>query len=234
MFSNRSTAYSNSKSLMKKKLTVFYLLAVAIFGLTTHLHAQNWELKRDKGGIKVYVKEQPNTSIKALRFTTTVHSDLQTIAAVLTHVEGFDDWVYASLESRTINRVSDGEVYYYALVDFPWPFDNRDLVLHTTFWQDKKTLALHSKTTSVPTMEKENDGIVRIKKTDIHWIFTPSSNGDVLVDYTLSSDPAGNIPAWMVNLAADQGPLQTMIKFKEMLDKEKYKNKKLAFVTNAK
>lgn len=218
---------------MNKKLTFFSILALALCSFATQLHAQNWELKRDKGGIKVYVMEKPNTSIKDLRFTTTVHADLQTIAAVLTHVEGFDDWVYASLESRTINRVSDSEVYYYALVDFPWPFDNRDLVLHTNFWQDKKTLALHSKTTSVPTLEKENEGIVRIKKTEIHWVFTPTKNGEVLVDYTLSSDPAGNIPAWMVNLAADQGPLQTMIKFKEMLEKEKYKNKKLAFVTNA-
>lgn len=216
-----------------KNSTPRFCLLLALLFVTSFLRAQEWELKRNKDGIKVFVKEQPNTSIKALRFTTTVRADLQTIAAVLTHVEGFDDWVYASLESRTINRVSDGEVYYYALVDFPWPFDNRDLVLHSNFWQDKKTLALHSKTSSVPTMEKENDGIVRIKKTEIHWVFTPSSNGNVQVDYTLSSDPAGNIPAWMVNLAADQGPLQTMIKFKEMLEKEKYKNKKLAFVTNA-
>ncbi|MBI1225531.1 MAG: hypothetical protein GC192_09880 [Bacteroidetes bacterium] len=212
--------------------TLLFLIAFLIGGVAAN--AQDWQLKRDKGGIKVYVKEQAGTSLKALKFTTTVDASMQTIAAVLTHVEGFNDWVYGSLESRTIKRISDTEVYYYALVDFPWPFDNRDLVLHSTFWQDKKTLALHSKTTSCHWMEAEKDGLVRIKKADIDWVFTPMDNGKVSVDYTLSSDPGGNIPAWMVNLAADQGPLQSMIKFKEMLEKEKYKNMKLAFVTNVK
>ena len=198
------------------------------------MHGQTWELKRNKGGIKVFVSDQADTAIKALKFTTTIEASMQTIAAVMTDVEGFNDWVYASMESRTIKRVSDTEVFYYALVDFPWPFDNRDLVLHSTFWQDKKTLALYSKTTSSHWMEKEKDGIVRIEKATIDWIFTPQGNGKVFVDYRLTSDPGGNIPAWMINLAADQGPLQSMIKFKDMLEKEQYKNRKLAFVTNVK
>ncbi len=218
---------------MKIRPSTFLLfLAFLLVGIAAN--AQDWKLKRNKDGIKVYVSDQEGTSIKALKFTTTIEASMQTIAAVMTHVEGFNDWVYASMESRTIKRVSDTEVYYYALVDFPWPFDNRDLVLHSTFWQDKKTLALYSKTTSLPTMEKEHDGIVRIKETTIDWKFTPLGDGKVHVDYILSSDPAGNIPAWMINLAADQGPLQSMIKFKEMLKKEKYKNSKLAFVTNVK
>ncbi len=219
---------------MKNHLFHSFLLVFTFLLVATNSNAQEWKLKRDKGGIKVYVSDQPGTDIKALKFTTTIEASMQTIAALMTHVEGFDEWVYASLESRTIKRVSDTEVYYYALVDFPWPFDNRDLVLHSTVWQDKKTLAFYSKTISCPEMEKEKDGIVRIKKTTIDWKFTPIENGKVNVDYILSSDPAGNIPAWMINLAADQGPLQSMIKFKEMLENEKYKNKKLAFVTNAK
>lgn len=217
---------------MKNNTWTILLFIAALFTGILQTQAQTWELKRNKGGIKVFVSEQPNTSIKALKFTTTIEASMQTIAAVMTHVEGFNDWVYASLESRTIKRVSDTEVFYYALVDFPWPFDNRDLVLHSKFWQDKKTLALYSKTTSSHWMEKEKPGIVRIKQTTIDWVFTPLGNGKVHVDYILSSDPGGNIPAWMINLAADQGPLQSMIKFKEMLEKERYKNTRLAFVTN--
>ncbi len=219
---------------MKNNTWTILLFIACLFTGSLQIQAQTWELKRNKGGIKVFVSDQPNTSIKALKFTTTIEASMQTIAAVMTHVEGFNDWVYASLESRTIKRVSDTEVFYYALVDFPWPFDNRDLVLHSKFWQDKKTFALYSKTTSSHWMEKEKPGIVRIKQTNIDWVFTPLGNGQVHVDYILSSDPGGNIPAWMINLAADQGPLQSMIKFKEMLEKEKYKKTKLAFVTNVK
>lgn len=218
---------------MKKIIVI--LFALCGLSLTTfQLSAQDWELKRDKGGIKVYVRDIPNSKIKELKFTTQVEASLNSIAAVLTNVEGFDEWVYAAVISKTIKKVSDTEVYYYTEMDFPWPFDNRDLVLHSTFWQDKKTMAIHSKTTSTHWMEPEKKGIVRITKADLYWTFTPIGNGKVRVDYYLNSDPAGNIPAWMVNLAADQGPLQTMLKFKEMLEKEKYKNAKLAFVQEMK
>lgn len=215
---------------MKFKITTSLLVFFFSLLHLTQVLAQNWELKRDKGGIKVYVREQLGSAIRELKFTTTVDASLQTIAAVITHVEGFDDWVYASVISKPLKIVSETEIYYYTEVDFPWPFDNRDLVLHTTFWQDKKTMVLHSKTTSSHWMEKEKDDLVRITKCDIYWTFTPVGNGKVQIDYYLNTDPAGNIPAWMVNLAADQGPLQSMIKFKEMLEKERYKNTKLAFV----
>jgi hypothetical protein len=221
-----------------KRVQTNLTLATLLFLLSfTQVFAQtkdNWELKRDKGGIKVFVREKADSKIKELKFTTRVEASLSTIAAVLTHVEGFDDWVYASVESRTIKKISDTEVYYYTEIDFPWPFDNRDLVLYSKFWQDPKTLAINSYTTSAHWMEAEKEDLVRITKAELRWTFTPLGNGIVKVDYYLNSDPGGNIPAWMVNLAADQGPLQTMVKFKEMLEKEKYKNRKLAFVQEMK
>ncbi|MBI5916715.1 MAG: hypothetical protein HY842_15160 [Bacteroidetes bacterium] len=219
---------------MKYKITTSFLFLIVSLLSITSVSGQNWELKRDKGGIKVYVREQVGSAIRELKFTTTVEASLQTIAAVITHVEGFDDWVYAAVISKTLKKVSDTDIYYYTELDFPWPLSNRDIVLHSIFWQDKKTLALHSKTTSSHWVEKEKEGLVRITKCDIYWTFTPIGKGKVQIDYYLNTDPAGSIPAWMINLAADQGPLQSMIKFKEMLEKERYKNSRLAFVQDTK
>ena len=215
------------------------LLTLAIFLLLpTFLVAQaandGWELKRDKGGIKVYIKESPTSKIKELKFTTQIEASLNTVAAVLTYVEGYNDWVYSNKISRTIKKVSETEMYYYTELKFPWPFDNRDVILHSIVWQDPKTLAIHSKAYSTHWLEKEIDDVVRITKADLSWKFTPLGNGKIRVDYHMVSDPGGNIPAWMVNLVADQGPLQTMIKFKEMLEKEKYKNPNLPFVEEIK
>jgi ribonuclease HI len=222
---------------MKSKTNICPLLPLLLLFSFQSIFSQNhhdWELKRDKGGIKVYVRDADDSKIKELKFTTTVQASLSAVTAVLSNVEGFDDWVYASVKSETIKKVSETEVYYYTEIDFPWPFNNRDLVLHTVFWQDAKTLSINSKTTSVHWMKPEEDGLVRISKADLRWTFTPVGNGTLRVDYYLKSDPAGNIPAWLINLAADQGPLQTMVKFKEMLELEKYKNAKLAFVQEAK
>jgi hypothetical protein len=223
-----------SSLFMKKNFTIFIMLVVVSAFFVDHAHAQDWVLKKNKGGVKVYVRDQAGTNIKELKFSTTIEASLTTIAAVLTDVKGYDEWSYGASNSRVVKRISDTEVHYYTEVDFPWPFDNRDVILHSKFWQDKKTLALHSYSSSSHWMEKESDGIIRIKKCEISWVFTPIGNGKVQVDYFLNSDPAGNIPAWMINLAADQGPLNTMALFKEMLKKEKYRNSKLAYVQEKK
>ncbi|TAK40437.1 MAG: hypothetical protein EPO28_10160 [Saprospiraceae bacterium] len=206
------------------------ILLVLLPALLFSQPQDGWQLKRDKGGVKVYMRDAAGSKIKELKFTTSIHASLNTIAYVLTNVEGFDNWVYASVMSETIKKVSDTEVYYYTEMDFPWPLSNRDLVLYSKFWQDPKTLALHSVTTSAHWMKPEKENIVRIKKADLRWSFTPTGNGNIRVDYYLKSDPGGIIPAWLVNLAADQGPMQTMVKLKEELKKEEYRHKTLAFV----
>ncbi len=210
------------------------IFTIFLFFTPLFVFSQNskdgWELKREKGGIKVYLREVADSDIKELKFETELEASLTSIAAILTDVAGFDEWVYASVTSRTIRKVSETEMIYYTEMDFPWPLSNRDLVLRSRFWQDPHTLAFHSETHSVHDEMPEKDGIVRMTKADIRWVFTPIGNGKLKLNYFLSSDPGGSIPAWMINLAADQGPLMTMVKFKEAIEKEKYKNAKLAFV----
>ena len=211
-------------------LTSLMFFSLLSFPAVQAQYGTGWELKRDKGGVKVYVRESPHSKIKELRFTSTLDASLNAIAYLLTNVEGFDEWVYASVKSETIRKISDQEIYYYTEMDFPWPFSNRDLVLYSRFWQDPHTLAIHSRTTSAHWLMPEKEGIVRITVADLRWTFTPIGNGRVRVDYYLKSDPGGKIPAWLVNLAADQGPLQTMALLRKELAKEKYKYTKLAFV----
>lgn len=208
--------------------TVLAMLPLFLFSQNISNFA--WELKKDKDGIEVYVREQDDSNLKELKFVTEIEASLNAIAAILMDVEGYDDWVYASMESYTIKAISDTEAYYYTSLNFPWPLNNRDLVLHSRFWQDEKTLAIHSDTRCIENVMEELQDFVRIKKADLRWSFTPLPSGKVRVEYYLNSDPGGSIPAWMVNLAADQGPLQTMVKFKEEIAKDKYQNAQLAFV----
>ncbi len=217
---------------MQTKLISILPFIFSGFFLPSAMQCQTgeWELKRDKNGIKVFVREVAGSKIKEMKFTTTLLASIHTVGAVLANVEGYDEWVYANMHSETVKKISETECYYYCQLDFPWPLDNRDLVGHTVNWQDPKTLIFYSKTTSAHWMKSEEEGLVRITKADQLWTFTPLGNGWLRAEYSLSSDPGGSIPAWAINLAADQGPLQSMIKFKEMLAMEKYRNAKLAFL----
>ncbi|RMH19105.1 MAG: hypothetical protein D6698_06165, partial [Gammaproteobacteria bacterium] len=104
------------------RISSHVILAMLLWAVPSSAqYGDGWKLKRDKGGVKVYMREAADSPIKELRFTATLEASMNAIAYLLTNVEGFDDWVYASVKSETIRKISDQEIYYYTEMDFPWP-----------------------------------------------------------------------------------------------------------------
>ncbi|MEM1121376.1 MAG: hypothetical protein AAGJ18_13070 [Bacteroidota bacterium] len=116
-------------------------------------------------------------------------------------------------------------------MDFPWPLDDRDLIVRSTMNQDPITKVVRSESFNEPDYIPVKKGLVRIPSLHLWWEFTPKESGVVEVEYFLSSDPGGLIPAWMINLALDQGPTQTIKAFREILKKPKYRDAQLDFIS---
>jgi hypothetical protein len=58
----------------------------------------------------------------------------------------------------------------------------------------------------------------------------PSKDGVIQINYQLMVNPGGYVPAWIVNMAAIDGPFETMVHFKEFIVKEKYQKAKVSFI----
>jgi START domain len=187
-----------------------------------------WELKSDKDGMKVYYKK--NDGIYELKLTTSIKTSLTGIAQLFNEVENYSRWGYKVSESKLLHKVSDTEMYYYVKLDFPWPMDDRDLIMHTNLEQDPKTHVLTSKSKAAPDYIPENKGVVRIKEADTKWTLHPGSGGWLYIEYELFSDPGGSIPDWAVNLAIDIGPMETIKSLRNMLKDVKYQSAKLAYI----
>ena len=205
------------------------LLVTIVMGNLTAQEAK-WELKKEKNDVKVYVRESADSPIKELRMVFEVEASMDAIVALLQDVEAIPDWVYKCPESYLIKKVSAEEEYYYNRIDFPWPMNDRDFVLRSVLTKDTAKGTMRSESWIAPDVIPEKEGIVRIKDLHLWWDFTPKPNGIVHIDYGLQSDPGGYIPAWMINMAIDQGPLQTIKQFKKALKNPKYKNAKVAFL----
>lgn len=205
---------------------LFYIL----FGLTGFVNAQEaqWELKKDKNDVKVYVREAKDSPFKELKMSYDVEASMSAIVALLQDVEAIPDWVYKCTESYLVKEVSEDEEYYYNRVDFPWPLSDRDFVVKSTFTRDTVNNTMRSESWVANDMIPEKEDVVRIKDLHLWWEFTPKENGIVHIEYYLKSDPGGYLPAWIVNIAADQGPLQTVKRFRKALKNPKYKNAKVA------
>jgi len=73
-------------------------------------------------------------------------------------------------------------------------------------------------------------GIVRVTVFDSKWIFTPLPDGKVNIEYTVKTDPGGNIPIFLTNMFIDKGPVATMKKMRDILQLPKYRDANVDFI----
>lgn len=213
---------------MKYVILISWSLLFSV--LATAQKAGPWELKKDKKDLKVYVRDSPDSPIKQLKMTFTVEASMSAIVLLLQDVAAIPDWVYRCPEAYHLKKINHNEEVYYNRVDFPWPLDDRDLIVKNILVQDSITKIVRSESFNKPTYIPAKEGIVRMPKLHLWWEFTPRDNGLVDVEYFLSSDPGGVIPAWMINMALDQGPAQTIKSFRKTLKVPKYRDAQLDFI----
>lgn len=213
------------------KYIIFLGLSLLLSNPAYTQKAGPWELKKEKKDIKVYVRDSPDSPIKQLKMKFTVEASMSAIVLLLQDVAAIPDWVYKCPEAYHLKKINATEEIYYNRMDFPWPLDDRDLIVKNTMKQDPITKVVRSESFNEPTYIPKKEGLIRIPKLHLWWEFTPRDNGLVEVEYFLSSDPGGLIPAWMINLAIDQGPTQTVKAFRKILKAPKYRDAQLDFIS---
>jgi hypothetical protein len=212
---------------MKKSL----MIISAAMLLSLFCYAQDdWKLKENKDGIKIYTRSVENSNLKAIRVKVSVQATLSQLVAVILDIKSAKDWVYSTKSATLLKQVSPSELYYYSEVALPWPITNRDFVAHLIVVQDPNTRVVTIDGPVVHNYVPEKKDIVRVNNSYGKWIFTPQANGMVLIDYTLETDPGGSIPAWLVNLFATKGPKETFVKLKEQIARPAYRNLHLSFI----
>jgi hypothetical protein len=209
----------------------FLGLLLGLFLLPAFGFAQNgdgWVFKNEKDGVKVYYKK--TSDVHEIKMVTSMKASLSGIVQLLNEVENYASWGYKISEARLLRRTSDKEFYYYSKIDFPWPLSDRDIIVQAKVEQDSVTKRVTSTSHSKPNYLPENKDVVRIKTTTTRWTVVPGTGGWCYIEYYIYSDPAGNIPDWLVNMAIDVGPLETLSRMRNMLQQPKYRTAKLAYI----
>ncbi len=191
---------------------------------------KDWTLKTQEDGVSIYMKELPDSKFKAIRVICTVTATLSQMVAVIMDVNTGTDWVYSIKTSRLLKQVSPSELYYYCEVALPWPISNRDFIAHLKVTQDTLTKVVTINGPTVSNYIPSKPGIVRVAASEGLWVISPKPNHMVQIDYTLRTDPGGSVPAWLVNMFATKGPLETFKKLKDQLVKPAYAGIHLPYV----
>ena len=207
------------------------LLILLTSGITVFAQS-DWELRAEKNGLKVYTRTFPDSRFKAIRAELELETTLSQLVAVLLDVNTAPEWVYATKVATLLKQVSPSELIYYSEVRLPWPMSNRDFIARLITTQDPNTHVVTIYGPTIADYVPEKKDIVRVKRSEGKWILTPVTPNHIRVEYTLRTDPGGDIPAWLYNLFVTKGPIESFENLQQQLKKPAYANAKLPFITD--
>jgi hypothetical protein len=214
------------------KHTGIALLLALLFSSFILPGGEEWKLEKNEGGLAVYTRKAAGSGYKELRAVTTFNSSLTGLVALIRDIPSAPSYVYKCKNAYVVRNVSESELFYYQETELQWPVHNRDVVIHYTMSQDKKSKVLVIVSEDAKGMIKEFDGKVRIPSLRGKWTFTPNRNGTVSGEYILFVHPGESIPDWVANLFLVEGPFRTIQRMRELVKEQKYQQKKYAFVQN--
>lgn len=173
-----------------------------------------------------------NSTLRAIKVECSLNVRPSQLVSVIMDIDNSAQWVYHAKSAYVVKQVSASELYYYSEVSVPWPAQNRDYIAHISVSQNPETKVITIDAPCIADMVPVKPGVVRISNSVGKWTIAPADNHTIKVEYQLAVDPAGSIPAWLVNLFATDGPLKTFERLKQQLQKPGYKNVRLAFVVD--
>ena len=193
---------------------------------------QNWELKTDKEGIKVYKSADSRSKFDQLKLECSVNASVSSLVAVLLDITNYPQWVYHTRKSTLLKKVSDQELFFYEQIESPFGASDRDLVVVIKIYQDQDSKIVHVTVTSVPDYIPQKKGFVRVPMSDEKWRITPVTKDLCKIDYHLEIDPGGSVPAWLVNQFSQKGPYESFRQLRKQVEAEKYRNASFPFIAN--
>jgi hypothetical protein len=190
----------------------------------------DWKLKKNNHGIEVYSRKTASSDYRELKSIVYLKTSLNSIVALINDRATYPQWVYRCGQAAALKKISESELIHYQTVTAPWPAENRDFVVNIKVSQDERTKIVTIKSTCKADYIPQVAHHVRITEFNACWTLIPLKDGTVQINYQLLVNPGGYVPAWLVNMAAIDGPYETMVHFKEWIVKEKYQKTKSTLI----
>jgi len=180
------------------------------------MQAQNWKLRKDENGIKIYTTSVENSPFKMYKAEMILPVTVDVLEKIMRRPEAFKTWFDQCSESKKLKEISENECYLYFINNAPWPVQDRDNVTHFVY-EPKPDGSLWIHATGVPDFKPKEKGMVRIPEMTGHWQFQPLENGKVKIVNQAHYDLGGNMPSWMSNMAVVDPPFNTMQNLKNLV-----------------
>lgn len=120
-----------------------------------------------------------------------------------------------------LKSISKDEFIYRAELDAPWPVADRDMILHVKMAPSSKPGEYLFSTIGIPDFIPPKEGFIRVPVSEGHWKIKVVGKDQLEIQHSLSVDPGGVIPTWLLNLSLAEGPFETYTNLRERLAENK-------------
>lgn len=199
------------------------------------LASEGWALRRQDPelGVDVYDRETP-LGYREFRGVTHVRSTLGAFVALFRDTERMPEWLYRAEHVATLEEVSPTETYAYTRIRMPWPFRDRDSVVHVVLEQHPDTLALTLRASATPDYLPETRGYIRMPVIESLWRFTPLDDGRVRVEFSGYADPGGRLSSGLLATFQSklvwQSPYHSLRDLHRVIDDPRYQTAQYPYV----
>lgn len=160
------------------------LSAVSVWADTEN----QWILKRDTAGIKIYQQPAPD-GYALTRGEIAVNASPAAIITVMEDRTTCQRWVYACKQGHLIKQYNQTERLDYTVISSPLWLADRDMYLHSHSSYNKQTKTLTIRLSGRENHAKEQAGRVRIRAMYGLWQLQEKSVGITRIVYQIRGNP---------------------------------------------
>ncbi len=196
-----------------------FILTLSTFLISLYSVGQSTDcvLKKDKDGIKVYTCKSDTSKFRSLRAEFIIeNTSIEELQTFIFTVSRYVQWQYNTSEAVMLKKINSNEMIYRAVIDAPWPVDNRELIVQFSIVMHAADYTnFYIKT--IPYEFPVVDDLIRVPFSQASWSITKVNNS-LHVTYRMNIDPGGYVPAFFINMAMAEGPYQSFRSLKKLIE----------------
>lgn len=181
-----------------------------------------WRVITKTDTVTVYEGKKHKSGIIPIKFDAIINFPPARVRSVLSDTERRPDWVPKLVEARIIERVDQNEKTEYLRYDFPWPFFDRTIVLHSSTSFDPDTQTLYSNVRSIDHPNVSSGGNYVRAHTHMGTTLTRpgASEGQTYLEAMFLTDMKGILPMWILHSIQIKWPEKIVENLSKQLARE--------------
>lgn len=194
------------------------------------IYSGQWVLEEQSGKVSIYLQTFEQTSFAAFKAEAVLDQPLASLLAVIADPASCSKWVDGCIHSEAAGGLSFNDRLGYAENALPWPLNNRDIVVRIrTQAREEWNIVEVSMVSTESEAYPETSDLIRVKDSLTLYHLEALSENQTRLIWVQYADPAGQLPAWLVNSKLIDLPAKSIPRLEALAGTERYQDSQLIY-----